>query len=82
MKKIERLEKALSEEVASKYLEKIINCSDNDLCWCGSNLKYKDCHKNISKNKPSPMGKVHHMFLSLRKKKMCLHPDKKNVQVE
>jgi len=75
MKKVERLEKALSEEVASKYLEKIINCSDNDLCWCGSNIKYKDCHKNISKNKPSPIGKVYHLFTALRKKKMCLYPD-------
>ena len=77
MKKIDRLEKALSEEVASKYLEKIKYCSDNDLCWCGSNIKYKDCHKNISKNKPSPSGKVFHSFLSLRKKKMCLYPDNK-----
>jgi hypothetical protein len=75
MKKVERIEKAVFEEDASKYIKKIINCSDNDLCWCGSKIKYKDCHKNISKNKPSPMGKVFHLFLSLRKKKMCLHPD-------
>jgi len=78
MKKIKRLEKAIFEESSSKYLTKIKNCSDNDLCWCGSNIKYKDCHKNISKSKPSSTGKVFHSFLSLRKKKMCLHPDNKN----
>jgi hypothetical protein len=78
MKKIERMKKTISEETASNYLKKIINCSDNDLCWCGSKIKYKNCHKNISKNKPSPMGKVFYLFHSLRKKKMCLFPDNRN----
>ena len=42
------------------------------------NKEYKDCHKYISRNKLSPIGKVFNSFLSLRKKKMCLFQDNTN----
>lgn len=28
--------------------------SRNELCWCGSGLKYKKCHKPEDDKKPSP----------------------------
>ena len=60
----------------STYLAKILSCSDNDLCWCDSGLLFINCHKFLHTLKQTSIGKIGYLFYQLRKKKMCLHPEK------
>lgn len=74
MRKKSKLEIFLEENTPEKYLSKIINCGDNDNCWCDSGKKYKDCHK-LLKGKDVFLGRADFLLSKLLTKKICLHPD-------
>ena len=77
MTKKEKIEKFFSDNTPENYLTKIINCKDDDACWCDSGRKYKDCHKKF-KGKDIIPNRLDFLFSQLKKKKMCLHPDTTN----
>jgi hypothetical protein len=60
----------------------MINCSDNDPCWCGSGKNFKECHKYIGYGAKPSIGKISKQFFDLKKKKMCLYPDKRDCSKE
>jgi len=67
--------KYFEENSIDNYIKKIVNCKDNDACWCDSGKKYKDCHK-LYKGKDINNGRTLYLLSKLKNKKMCLHPDK------
>src|SRR5687767_7432592 len=46
----------------------------NALCWCGSGLKWKKCHRNREKQEPVPVGVQVHERRQEMTKGYCLHP--------
>ncbi|MDR3044343.1 MAG: SEC-C domain-containing protein [Desulfovibrio sp.] len=46
----------------------------NDLCWCGSGIKYKKCHLNRVNEDVVGMQDVINVLNIMNKRKMCLHP--------
>lgn len=51
------------------------NLGRNDLCWCGSGLKYKRCHMNRKKQEPHNIWEVARESRKLFGTKYCLVPD-------
>ena len=51
----------------------------NDLCWCGSGLKYKKCHLNREKQEPLNIWEVAEEHRRLFSTKDCLAPDAMKV---
>lgn len=47
----------------------------NDLCWCGSGIKYKKCHLNRSEQQEVPSWEVSNAFRDAHSRKTCLAPD-------
>lgn len=51
----------------------------NDLCWCGSGLKYKKCHMGREKQKPLNIWEVAKEHRELFSTRNCLAPDPMKV---
>ncbi len=47
----------------------------NDLCWCNSGLKYKDCHLNRSHKEPVLLQEQISWLKKAYAKEYCLHPE-------
>lgn len=75
MKKKEKIDNYFRDNSYENYLTRIINCKDDDSCWCDSGIKFKDCHKQY-RGKKVNIGKINFLMSQIKKKKMCLHPDK------
>jgi hypothetical protein len=58
------------------YMAKAFEIKDEDICWCGSEKKFKDCHKKISGAKKAHSGEIENAYRMLFRKRMCLHPKK------
>lgn len=54
---------------------KQITLGRNDLCWCGSNKKYKKCHLNRSKEPRPTIQEGKSILKSAFSKAYCLHPE-------
>ncbi|PSV20939.1 cytoplasmic protein [Photobacterium leiognathi subsp. mandapamensis] len=48
----------------------------NDLCWCGSNIKYKKCHLGRDKQKPKESWEVSREFNRGFSRCICSSPEK------
>jgi SEC-C motif len=46
----------------------------NDPCWCGSGVKFKQCHLGRSDERPLPLPAVANQLRKFFKAKKCLHP--------
>jgi hypothetical protein len=46
----------------------------NDPCWCGSQIKYKNCHLNRDKQKPVGKNEIHKTLNSFNQQKYCSAP--------
>lgn len=46
----------------------------NDLCWCGSGLKYKRCHLDRDKAQPATIQEMIQSIRTAYGKEYCLHP--------
>lgn len=46
----------------------------NDLCWCGSEKKYKKCHLNRQSESRLPFGALARRTMAESKLEHCLHP--------
>lgn len=47
----------------------------NQLCWCGSGLKYKHCHLNRIQEKPVALHEIQAKIKKVYNKGYCLHPE-------
>ncbi len=47
----------------------------NEPCWCGSQKKWKNCHRDRHFQKKEPIGKLQHEMHKGWCKKECLHPE-------
>ncbi|EPW5277193.1 SEC-C domain-containing protein [Yersinia enterocolitica] len=47
----------------------------NELCWCGSEIKYKKCHLNRGSAEELPQGQFYSELKNKGKHYACLHPD-------
>lgn len=47
----------------------------NDLCWCGSSKKYKNCHLERDKQEPLSKGEILKSFDKFKNMKYCSAPD-------
>jgi hypothetical protein len=47
----------------------------NEMCWCGSDQKYKKCHLNRSSERSLPGEALRNLAASAWKHKSCLHPN-------
>ena len=47
----------------------------NELCWCGSNKKWKKCHRERHLQKEQPIEKLVVQLLKKRHRGLCLHPE-------
>jgi hypothetical protein len=47
----------------------------NDLCWCGSQIKYKKCHLNRDKQEPIKHWEVNKQFNNVQTRELCSCPD-------
>ena len=47
----------------------------NDPCWCGSNKKYKECHKNRSQLERPNIGEILELARNQLQIKYCSHPE-------
>ncbi|WP_167815436.1 SEC-C domain-containing protein [Pseudoalteromonas galatheae] len=52
----------------------------NDLCWCGSNKKYKKCHLNRDKQEPIKYWEINQAFQKANSRKECLVPKSLSLQ--
>jgi len=52
----------------------------NDLCWCGSKIKWKKCHKDRATQKASPPGKAQKELFEALGQGICLHPQAKDSE--
>lgn len=48
----------------------------NDLCWCGSKIKYKKCHLNRNEQTPVGKQKIQQTLNSFNQEKCCSVPKK------
>jgi hypothetical protein len=71
MTKKEKIERCFSENTSENYLKKILNCNDDDMCWCDSGKKYKYCHKTF-RGKDIIPGRINYFFTQIKKKK-CVY---------
>lgn len=55
-------------------VNKIRKLGRNDKCWCGSDLKFKRCHKDREREKPISKGEVIEFEQELSKRKVCFTP--------
>ncbi|WP_440454773.1 YecA family protein [Psychrobacter sp. ASPA161_9] len=46
----------------------------NDKCWCGSNLKFKRCHKDREREQPISKGEVIQYEQNISKREACYAP--------
>lgn len=47
----------------------------NDLCWCGSQVKYKKCHLNRDKQEPLKHWDVNKQFNNIHSRQVCSSPE-------
>ena len=47
----------------------------NEPCWCGSEKKWKKCHRDREGQTPEPIGKLLDRQRSEKLKGYCLHPE-------
>jgi hypothetical protein len=47
----------------------------NDPCWCGSGVKYKNCHLERESQQPLPQGAIFDKSFKRWKHTTCLHPN-------
>ena len=46
-----------------------------EICWCGSGLKYKKCHRGRSEEQPYPIGRILKLQTQVFwRKRSCMHP--------
>lgn len=50
-------------------------CRPNDLCWCGSGIKFKKCHRERESESRLHPVQLRHSTQQLFSKKVCLHPE-------
>lgn len=50
------------------------NLGRNDLCWCGSGIKYKRCHLNRERQPPASPWELAKRQSTLFQRKVCMHP--------
>ena len=65
-------------------INKILKLGRNDKCWCGSDLKFKRCHKDRELQKPFTTGEIMAHGNDLSKIATCyapieLHPECSNI---
>jgi len=50
----------------------------NDPCWCGSGVKFKNCHTNRADDKRMPFEAIKDGMMKSAKVSKCLHPEASN----
>ncbi len=54
----------------------------NNPCWCGSGLKYKDCHNGRDRESRPTLEEAKNLRQKAFNKSYCLHPDSKRGDCE
>ena len=71
------IDDVLRSKSLDNFVKMMIDIKDDDNCWCGSNKKYKNCHKGTEFKKRVPEGKVNLDFKLLKVTVKLSTPDKK-----
>src|SRR6266446_1618780 len=53
----------------------MVRLGRNQLCWCGSGSKYKNCHLRLESAQVVPPSAQHNVALRAWDQKECLHPE-------
>lgn len=61
-------------------IDYILSLGRNDKCWCGSNLKFKRCHKDREREQPISKGEVIQYEQNISKREACYAPQELKLE--
>lgn len=61
-------------------IDHILSLGRNDKCWCGSNLKFKRCHKDREREQPISKGEVIQYEQNISKREACYAPQELKLE--
>ena len=61
-------------------IDYILSLGRNDKCWCGSNLKFKHCHKDREREQPISKGEVIQYEQNMSKREACYAPQELKLE--
>ena len=61
-------------------IDYILSLGRNDKCWCGSNLKFKHCHKDREREQPISKGEVIQYEQNISKREACYAPQELKLE--